>query len=294
MYNIQVLGSLRNKAYRRFHFIHEGGEMPKSKILAIAMLGMNNSSEQDTDHPFTMQTYIDKYDIVWLETIRDIEKYHSTPFYEMAKAIDELATQYSIPANNIKFIFGRGCWGDSTEKDLNKKLKAAKNDLGDNTYRVIFAKSFGAIDTLRAFNDLGSNAETEIGKIDLMCLADPTATLFSRKSVTKKIKVNGKREERLMIPTFINKIYNVYQDYHYPRGLRAGRPSDNRIKNHEIFQDYVDSFGATYDHYNDGYKRDLIVKHRNMEEIVSAIPCCDWNGIMLTFPEAIKKGYEES
>lgn len=268
--------------------------MPKSKILAVAMLGMNNSSEKDTDHPFEMQQYIDKYNIEWLETIRDNEKNHSTPFYETAKAVDELSTQYSISSDNIRMIFGRGCWGTSTEKDLNKKLKDAKNEMGDDVYRVVFAKSFGAVDTLRAFKDLGSSAESKIGRINLMCLTDPTATLFSRKSVSKKIKVSGKREERLMIPGFVNKIYNVYQDYSYPRGLKAGKPSDSRIKNFQIYQDYVDSFGAIYDHYSDGYHRDLVVKHRNMEEIVSVIPCCNCSGSMLTFPEAIKKGYEES
>lgn len=268
--------------------------MPKSKILAIAMLGMNNSSEQDTDHPFAMQPYIDKYNIQWLETIREIEKYHSTPFYETAKAIDELVIQYSIPTEDIRMIFGRGCWGTSTEKDLNKKLIETKNEMGNDVYRVISAKSFGAIDTLRAFNDLGSDAENKIGKVDLMCLADPTATLFSRKSVTKKIKVSGKREERLMIPHFVNKVFNVFQDYSFPRGLKSGKPTDTRIKNYQIYQDYVDSFGAVYDNYSDGYKRDLVVKHKNMEEIVSVIPCCNWNNNMLTFPEAIKRGYEES
>lgn len=268
--------------------------MPKSKILAVAMLGMNNSSEQDIDHPFEMQPYIDKYNILWLDTIRDTEKYHSTPFYETARAIDELATQYSIPSANIRIIFGRGCWGDSTEEDLNRRLKAAKNEMGNDVYRIFFAKSFGVIDTFRAFKDLGSNAESEIGRIDLMCLADPTASLFSRRSVTKKIKINGKREERLMIPPFIDKIYNIFQNYSYPRGLKAGKPSNTRITNFEIFQDYVDSLGAIYNHYSDGYQRDLIVEHRNMEEIVSVIPCCNWNGTMLTFPEAIKKGYEES
>lgn len=268
--------------------------MPKSKILAIAMLGMNNSSEKDTDHPFDMQQYVNKYDIRWLESIRDIEKYNSTPFYEIAQAIDELAKKHSIPANNIRMIFGRGCWGTSTEQELNKKLKEAKNDLGDDVYRVIFAKSFGAIDTLRAFKDLGSNAEKKVGEIDLLCLADPTATLFSRKSVTKKIKINGKRKERLIIPKVIKKTFNVHQNYSHPKGLIAGRPSDSRISNFQIFQDYVDSFGAVYDHYSNGYKRDLIVKHKNMEEIVSVIPCCNWSGKMLTFPEAIKKGFELS
>lgn len=268
--------------------------MPKSKILAVAMLGMNNSSEQDTDHPFAMQQYIDKYNIQWLETIREIEKLHSTPFYETAKAVDELSTKYSIPTQNIRMIFGRGCWGTSTEKDLNIKLKNAKNEMGDDVYRVFFVKSFGAIDTIRAFNDLGANPENLIGRINLICITDPTATLFSRRSVTKKIKVNGKREERLMIPDFVDKVYNVFQDYSYPKGLKAGRPSDSKINNYQIFQDYVDSFGAVYDNYSDGYERDLVVKHKNMEEIVSVIPCCNWNSEMLTFPEAIKRGFEES
>lgn len=268
--------------------------MPKSKILAIAMLGMNNSSEKDIDHSFNMQQYIDKYDIKWLDTIRDNEKLNSTPFYETSKAIDELATKYSIPNNNIRMIFGRGCGGKSTEKNLNNELIKAKTELGNDIFRVIFAKSFGAIDTLRAFKDLGVDAESKIGKIDLMCLADPTATLFSRKSVTKKIRIDGKRKERLLIPSVVQKLFNVYQNYSYPRGIIAGRSLDSRVSNFQIHQDYVDSFGAIYDHYSDGHKRDLIVKHKNMEEIVSVIPCCNWDGIMLTFPEAIKRGFEES
>ena len=266
--------------------------MDKSKILAVSMLGMNRFSKSDIDHPFDMDEYFKKYSIEWMRQVKEVEKDHSTPFYELASTIDSIVEEHTLSPDNIRFVFGRGTIGCSSEKDLAEILQKKTAEIGKDAFKVIVAKSFGVVDLLRAFQLLGKNPEGKTGRINLLILIDGYAPLRSRKRVTEKMKVGRGIKRRLVIPEFVDKAYNLIQRTSGINGLRAGRPGEKRVENFVLKQDYVDSFNKVYDHYKCGYRRELKVSHGNMEEITSVIPCCkDSDGKMYTVPEIIKRKY---
>lgn len=266
--------------------------MDKSRILAVSILGMNRLSKSDIDHPFDMEEYFKKYSIEWMRQVKEVEKDHSTPFYELASTVDSIVKEHSLSPDNIRFVFGRGTIGRSTEKELAQVLQKKTAEVGKDAFKVIVAKSFGVVDTLRAFQLLGNNPEGRIGRINLLILIDGYAPLRSRKRVTEKMKVGKNQKRKLVIPEFVDKAYNLIQRTSGVNGLRAGRPGEKRVENFVIKQDYVDSFNRVYDHYKCDYKRKLEVSHGNMEEITSVIPCCmDSDGRMYTVPEIIKRKY---
>lgn len=267
-------------------------KLDKSKILAVSMLGMNRLSKSDFDHPFDMDEYFRKYSIEWMRQVKEVEKEHSTPFYELASTIDSIVNEHSLLPDNIRFVFGRGTIGASTEKEFAEVIQKKTAEIGKDAFKVITAKSFGVIDSLRAFQLLGDNPEGKIGRVNLLILVDGYAPLRSRKRVTERLKVGKGKKRKLIIPEFVDKAYNLIQRTDGINGLRAGRPGEKRVDNFVVKQDYVDSFHRVYDHYKSGYKRELKVHHGNMEEITSVIPCCkDSDGKMYTVPEIIKRTY---
>ena len=266
--------------------------MDKSKILAVSMLGMNRLSKSDVNHPFAMDDYFKKYSIEWMRQVKEVEKDHSTPFYELASAIDSIVKEHSLSPDNIRFVFGRGTIGGFTEKDLAAILQKKTAEIGKDAYKVVIAKSFGVVDSLRAFQLLGKNPEGKIGRINLLILIDGYAPYRSRKRVTEKMKVGKGKKRKLVIPEFVDKAYNLIQRTSGINGLRAGWPGEKWVDNFVLTQAYVDSFNRVYDHYKCGYQRELLVSHGNMEEIASVIPCCkDSDGKMYTVPEIIKRRY---
>lgn len=272
----------------------EEENMDKSKILAVSILGMNRLSKSDFDHPFDMDECFKKYSIEWMRQVKEIEKDHSTPFYELASAVDSIVKEHSLSPDNIRFVFGRGSIGCSTEKDLAAMLQKKTVEIGKDAYKIVVAKSFGVVDTLRAFQLLGNDPEGKIGRINLLILIDGYAPFRSRKRVTFKVKIGKSKKRRFMIPEYVDKTYNIIQCKSGVKGLKAGKLGEKKVDNYVMKQSHVDSFDRVYDHYRNGYKRELIVNHRNMEEITSVIPCClGSDEKMYTVPEIIKRRYAE-
>ena len=91
-----------------------------------------------------------------------------------------------------------------------------------------------------------------------------------------------------MIPSLVDRVHCIVQRNEGRRGIPAGRPGDSRIDNFCVTQQYVDSFNCEYDHYCDSASRKLKISHRNMEEIVSVVPCCKGSdGEWCTVPDII-------
>ncbi len=267
--------------------------MAKKKIIALSMIGMNRGSKGDSDHPFPMKEYLDTYSVKWLDVVSDEEQNGSTLFYEHLKAIDDLCKKYSVAADDVQCVFGRGTIGKRTERELSQLLQEAVKKSGKDAFKVILAKSFGVVDSLRALKRLGKGTENIIGRINLMFCIDGYATPFSLRSVSKKYKVGRKKKKRFVIPQYIDKVYSIVQRYEGSKGLKAGKPNDARIKNFTVKQSYVDSFNMVYDHFSDGFIRKLKVNHYNMDEIVSVIPCCKTaDGSYHTFLDIISQEYE--
>lgn len=266
--------------------------MEKKKIIAVCMIGMNRGSQGDSDHPFIMKDFEKKYSIHWMKQVSNKEKTGSTLFYELLKAVDTLCEKNNIDPGDVKFIFGRGTIGKRSEKDLAKALEKYTKKLGKDAFKVIIAKSYGVIDSLRAFKILGSDAEKKIGRINVMFCIDGYGPVFSRRSVSKRVKVGRKKESRFKIPSYFDKVYAIVQRNQGSKGLKAGKDCDRRIENFVVKQSYVDSFKKVYDHYADGFVRKLDVIHFNMDEIVSVIPCCKKKDKKFcTFADSILENY---
>ncbi len=255
------------------------------KFVVTVMLGMNRFSQEDTDHPFDMD-FLKGYNKIWMPQLENEEKKCSTPFYEVGKTIDNFVNENSqLTKDDVFFIFGRGTIGSDSEDRLAEALLEARRTYGEDAHYIIYSKSFGVIDTLRAFRQ----TDMKRFKIDLMFAIDGYATALSRKSVTKKYRVKGRRQRRLIIPDKIKKVYAVVQRRKGFNGINAGRPSDAKCRNKTIRPRHVDEIQKYYDHYSDGYRRRLDVEHFNMEEIVSVIPCCSLGGKEYTVNDIIKK-----
>jgi hypothetical protein len=257
------------------------------------MIGANRGSQGDSVHPFDVSEYVNTYSIDWLDQVSEKEKVGSTLYYEQLKAIDELCKKNGISASDVHFVFGRGTIGRSSERELAEGLRKAVKQSGKDAFKVILAKSFGVVDTLRALKILGKRAEDTIGRINVLFCVDGYAPLFSRRSVSKKYNVGNKKESRLVVPSCVDRVYGVVQRAERYRGLKAGKPGDPRITNFVVRQSHVDGSCRIYDHYSDGYVRVLEVNHPNMDEIVSVVPCCkESKDTRYTFPEIILREYE--
>jgi hypothetical protein len=216
------------------------------KDLVISVLGNNNSSEFITESKFNLDKY-KNYDIYYTSQVSERERDHSCLFYETLKTFDGLS-------DDIGFIFGRGCIGKGTEREIVEKVKECDPD------RVfIVAKSFGVVDTLRALKTL-----PELN-VELAIFIDGYATRISRRSVSKKY--NG--ETRLIIPNNIKKVYNLVQREKGFKGLKAGAEHDNRIYN-KVIKKY--EVVGKYSGYERAKPIKLELGHKHMDEIVMTLP----------------------
>jgi hypothetical protein len=258
------------------------------------MLGMNRFKGKDTEHPFDMSC-LDGFNTIWLPQISDIEKTHTTPIYEMGKTMNEFIEDYNmdcaefdrITNDDFIFIIGRGTIGNNSEESLTEALLEARRVYGRNAFHIIYSKSYGVVDTLRAFKSLEEDGLKM--HADLMLCIDGYAPAASRLSVSKMYdNENGKRERRFFIPKNIKKAVALVQRRDGFKGLKIGRPNVHNRWNFVIRQKDVDSQAKYYSEYSDGYERRLKVSHFNMEEIVSTIRCCKYGGRTYTVNNLIQ------
>lgn len=263
------------------------------KFIVTVMLGMNRFSGEDTDHPFDMSC-LDGFNVAWLPQISELEKTNSTPIYEMAKTVNEFMVDYNsdcatvdqIIKEDFFFIIGRGTLGNESEECLAEALLEARRVYGRYAFNMIYSKSYGVVDTLRAFKNL--NEEGSRVSADLMFCIDGYAPMASRLSVSDMFSVDGNRERMFVVPKNIRKAFGVVQRKEGFKGLRVGRPGANNRWNTQIRQREVDSQATHYSGYSDGYSRRLNVSHNNMEEIVSTVRCVKYGGRMYVVNDLIK------
>ena len=205
-----------------------------------------------------------------------IEDYNSD-----CAAVDE------IIEDDFVFIIGRGTIGNNSEEALAEALLEARRVYGRNAFHIIYSKSYGVVDTLRAFKSLEEDGHKM--HADLMLCIDGYAPVASRLSVSKMYdNEKGKRERRFFIPKNIKKAVALVQRRDGSKGLKIGRPSAHNRWNFVIKQKDVDEQAQYYFAYSDGYERRLKVSHFNMEEIVSTIRCCQYGGRMYTVNQLIQ------
>lgn len=248
----------------------------RNTIITV-MLGMNRFTQRDTRHPFSMG-HMRGYNDMWLQSVDRDERTHSTPFYEISKAVDEVRQEFTEIKDNIAFIFGRGHIGNAAEEDLCDTWLNAMRNYKDAIH-IMYAKSYGAIDLLRALKFLRETHHQE-PNIDLMFLVDGYGISRAKRSVTDN-------NDRFIIPGNVKKAYGIVQREKGFKGFRAGKIGDSRCSNHVVSKSEV--AGKIYDHYRDGYKRRLEVCHKHMEEIAAVIPCCEAEGQMLTTNDVVKE-----
>lgn len=253
----------------------------KNTIITV-MLGMNRYSERDTSHPFNMSP-LRGYNVMHLRDLTNRERTRSTPFYEIGKAVDEVRCEFTPVKDNIAFIFGRGTFGNGPEEDLRDGLLETMRNY-DDSIKIMVGKSYGAVDTLRALKLL--RAQNRMPTISLMILIDGYGVGPALTRVTKRYEERGPR--RFVIPPNVQKAYGIVQRDRGFHGLLVGPPRDTRCHNYIVRQEHVDRHCHYYDHYSDGYRRRLKVCHKNMEEIVSTVPCCMRSKKLHTLNDIIK------
>ena len=263
------------------------------KFIVTIMLGMNRFSEKDTDHPFDMSC-LDGFNTIWLPQISKIEKTHSTPIYEVAKTIDEFITDYNsdclemnkIIKEDFLFIIGRGTIGNDSEERIVEAFLEARRTHGRNAFHIVYSKSYGVVDTLRAFKIINDDEGGKVGA-DLMFCIDGYAPLASRISISKMYKNdNGENERMFNVPSNVKRAFAIVQRKDIIKGLFVGRPKSNNHWNFIVKQSDVN--GKYYKNYSDGYERKLEISHFNMEEIVSTIPLIQYATRKYTVNELIK------
>ncbi len=263
------------------------------KIVMTIMLGMNRFSEKDTEHPFDM-SHMKGYNTLWLPQISKREMTHSTPIYEMTKAVDEFVKRNNedcadidhIIKDDVLFIVGRGTLGNQSEEHLAEAILEARRNYGSNAYYAFYTKSYGVVDTLRALKIVKENYSRFSADI-LFCI-DGYGTPVPKLSVSKIYRSDNKKERRFTIPKNVKKTYAIVQRREGFKGLKAGGFSDSHCWNSVIRSRDVTKEYKYYTAYKDGYKRKLDVCHFNMEELVSTIPCCKFVNQTLTVNDTLK------
>jgi len=227
------------------------------KTIMITILGNNRSSEWITENKFPIDNMLSKYNVHFTSNVTNREKTHSCLFYESLRAVNMCGC---ADPSKIDFIFARGCIGKRTEREIYNKLIML--DLDANI--ILIAKSFGVIDSLRMLKKkLRLN-------ISLAIFIDGYATYFHRRSVSKKYKINGKKERRLTLPNSIDHVFNIVQRTKGFKGLLAGVPNEYGVVNKIITPDQVN--GLYYDHYENAERIPLKVEHAHMDEIAMTLP----------------------
>ncbi len=256
------------------------------------MLGMNRFKEKDTDYPFDM-SHAKKFNTIWMPQINEKEKTCSTPIYEMTKTMDEFIKEHNInnpeidpiTKDDFLFIIGRGTIGNNSEEHLSEALLEARRTYGHNAYFMFYTKSFGAVDTLRALNII--KKEHQRFQANLLFCIDGYATAISKNSVSQIYQYKDKKQRRFVIPRNVNKAYGIVQRIKGFKGLPIGSFLDTRCRNTVIRKKDVPK-GLKYTAYSDNYERKLDISHFNMEELVSTVNCCKYNGHLYTINKVIK------
>lgn len=263
------------------------------KFVVTIMLGMNRFTQRDDEHPFDM-SLAEGFNTLWLPQISEVEKTHSTPFYEMTKTMHEFIEEHNeeyklndLTKDDVLFICGRGTVGSGSEDALYEALLEAKRTYGKNAYYIFYTKSFGVVDTLRTFNDFQETMKRQPIGADLMFCIDGAATPISKRSVSKVYKDGDKKgERRFIIPKNVTRAFGIVQRRKGIKGLRIGKHNDKRCNNFTVRQ--PETSKHYYSAYSDGYERKLDACHFNMEEIVSTIRCCKYAGRTNTVNETVK------
>lgn len=259
----------------------------RKKILGVAMLGMNSSSQRDTDHAFKTAPYEKSLPITWLPQVRKHEKQTSTCFYETARTVDEIRVAHGLSREDIRLVFGRGTIGDGSDSALAGILPKLCGEIGDDAFKFAVVKSYGAVDLLRAFQILSVEERDAVGLFDLLIIVDGYGPFWALKRVSKRYGYS----RRFTIMPLFKRVHAVVQRSGWPKGLTAGRGDEDNIYNRVISPEDVE--GRIYDRYCDGHIRELEVCHKHMEEIVSVIPCClDDDGTEYTVWDLIGRLYE--
>lgn len=249
-------------------------------------LGWNvSSSSKDTDHPFNMIPYFEKYkNKYWSKNVRLDERTRSTPYYEVMKAVDKFVNIKNINSDDISFCFGRGAFGSTTEKFMNDKLRKLNGE--KYSFNIVVAKSFGVIDSLKVIK------ENPNINIDLFIAIDGKSPfwswngvvdLYNKKELSDDLGDHRQRE-RLKCYGNIKKYYSIVQRKAGLKGYLFGKPQ-SILSDYNYIVKYIEN--KVYDHYSDGYKRHLDIHHNTMEEITAINKCCKYRSKMLTVPELI-------
>lgn len=252
-------------------------------IIVTMMLGMNRFTQRDTAHPFNMR-HLKGYNTMWLPEVSKTEKKASTPFYEITRAVDEIRSEFTDLKDDIAFIFGRGTIGDRSEEALSEALLECGRSYGYDSVHIMVTKSYGAVDTLRALRRCkGRHFEPDVR---LFVDIDGYGPRTSLRHITKCYKEH--QAKRFIIPENIHQAFGVVQRTRGFYGLMVGSDANPNHHNFVVKQKHVDDNCKYYDHYSDDYRRRLKVRHKNMEEIVSVVPCCQFARKLRTVPELVK------
>jgi len=264
--------------------------MGKTKVLnpytiVTVMNGMNRFHQRDDEHPFYMSA-LDGYNTLWLPQVQEIEKTHSTLYYEALRGIETARAiqendylSLNVSKDNYIFIFGRGTIGPASEECLFEAMQQCMKYYGKDVNFVMVAKSFGVADTLAALKMFSPYHRKPC--VNGLFLIDGFLPPSEKRKIAKRV---GKHR-RFIIPKFVNRHYNVIQK---EKGTK-GRLVVTEDMNYTVTQTYVDKVTKFYKGYKDGHERRLLVSHSNMEEIVSAVPCIRINEDFLKLADAIGK-----
>lgn len=250
--------------------------------VVVVMLGMNRLTQRDTSHPFDMRC-LDGYNVMWLPQVSKLEKSTSSLFYEVGKAMDEVRTEFTEVKDKIVFVMGRGTIGDDPEDSLAEALLEATRTYGKDALRIVVGKSYGAVDSLRAYRQLAG--WNQLPKTASMMLIDGYAPRLAMRHITKRYDRAGRRFVR---PQAVKRLFTAVQRTNGFEGLMAGPPKSLECSNFVVKQEWIDENCKWYDHYADGYRRRLKACHKHMEEIVSVVPSFNYRGAMRTLPELVK------
>lgn len=236
----------------------------KKNIIAVAMNGMNVSSQRDMDHKFNVHQYF-RYPRIVQKEIQDGEYERSTLFYELYQAVDFILNAYNLEHNDIQMIFGRGRLLEGTEKRLTNNLIRQSEIHGKDAFKVIVAKSFGGVDTIDALHTIADTPayKDKVGKVNLLLVLDPTATRLSAREHAEKVG----NEFFIKIPDIVDRTVNVYQTVQKRHGKHGYQVKGEHVENYLLDPDKI--IGKTYNEWIDDNPRPLKVCHKHMEEIVA-------------------------
>jgi len=252
--------------------------MANSFNVITVMLGMNRFHQKDADHPFDMSA-LDGYNTFWFPQIQEIEKTHSTLFYEVLKGVEMARAVKETEKDNYVFLFGRGTIGPSSEECLFEAMQQCMNYYGRDVNFIMVAKSFGVADTLAALKMFKIYHRKPF--VNGLFLIDGFLPPSEKRKIAKRV---GK-DRRFVVPKFVHHYYNAVQREKGTKGKLVVGDKRNLV----VTQAYVNKVTRFYEGYKDNYKRKLDVSHFNMEEIVSAVPCIRLNGDFLILSDAVKK-----